>query len=90
MSTKYFKLCQRCERFFYSEDEYRSHSCVSSQANAVRKNDDESKKTPRDRSGKRDDMLRMKKELEDKGVKLPVTATYETTLEAYQKEFGKK
>ena len=31
----YFKLCQRCERFFYSDAEYKAHSCFQNEKKRI-------------------------------------------------------
>lgn len=31
----FFKLCQRCERFFYSDAEYKAHSCFQNEKKRI-------------------------------------------------------
>lgn len=101
----YFKLCQRCDRFFYSDRDYRSHDCNSPdnsrEVSKIPEQKKEEKKpattTPPNDGIKESDIkerrkaliVSMKKLLAEKGIDC-ATLKLEQLKPLYAKTFGEK
>ena len=94
----FFKLCQRCERFFYSDAEYKAHSCfqnekkripspaASSVAEGERAKADPVKPVAENQDRKQL-LIAMKTMLGNKKIEC-ATLKFEKTKELFLKSFG--
>lgn len=93
----FFKLCQRCERFFYSDADYKAHSCFQNEKKripspAATPAAEERKTTePARLSGENQDrkqlLIAMKTMLGNKKIEC-ATLKFEKTKELFLKAFG--
>ena len=94
----YFKLCQRCERFFYSDAEYKSHSCFQNEKKRIpspaassvaeeEKTKMEPVKPAAENQDRKQILIAMKAMLGNKKIEC-ATLKFEKTKELFLKAFG--